>query len=114
MLKKALKRRDYHIEVEVKEVKNSGLNAQLVANELAHRIANRENYRNLQRQAVKNAIRLGAKGIKITVAGRLNGADIARKEHIHEGKIPLSTLRADIDYGFCESLTTYGQIGVKV
>ena len=105
ILKKALKAR---------EVKIPGLNAQLVANDLAYGIANRESYRKLQRQGVKSAMRLGAKGIKITVSGRLNGANISRKEHISEGKIPLSTLRADIDYGFAESLTNYGQIGIKV
>ena len=66
------------------------------------------------KQAISRAMRLGAKGIKVMVAGRLNGAEIARSEHYHEGTIPLQTLRADIDYGFWEASTTYGKIGVKV
>lgn len=101
------------IKVEIKEIKNPGLNAQLVANDIAKRINLRESYRNLQREAIKNAIRLGAKGIKVSVAGRLNGADIARKSHLSQGKIPLSTLKADIDYGFAESPTKYGRVSVK-
>jgi len=66
------------------------------------------------KQAIQRAMRLGAKGIKVSISGRLNGADIARSESYHEGTIPLHTLRADIDYGFAEAKTTYGRIGVKV
>jgi small subunit ribosomal protein S3 len=66
------------------------------------------------KQSIQRAMRMGAKGIKVTVSGRLNGADIARSESYHEGTIPLHTLRADIDYGFAEAKTTYGQIGIKV
>ena len=113
-LKRALKRRDYVIKIKVVEIKNPALNAQLVANETAYKIANKENYRQIQKAVVKSAIRLGAKGVKIAVSGRLNGADIARREYISQGKIPLSTLKANIDYGFAESKTSYGQIGIKV
>lgn len=114
LLKKALKNRKYIIKIKVIEIRNSALNAQLVANDVAQKIANKQNYRQIQKQAIRSAVRLGAKGIKVSVAGRLNGAEIARREYLSEGKIPLSTLNANIDYGFSESKTNYGQIGVKV
>lgn len=113
-LKRALKKRHYIIYIKVIEIKNPSLNAQLIANDVAQKIANKENYRNVQKQVMKSANRLGIKGIKIAVAGRLNGADIARREYLSQGKIPLSTLSANIAYGFKESKTNYGQIGVKV
>ncbi len=114
ILKKVLKKRFCKIRIKVNEVKNPHLNAQLIANDIAYKIVNRENYRVVQKQAIKGAIRSGARGIKVAIAGRLNGADIARREYLSEGKIPLSTLSANIDYGAAQSLTGYGQVGVKV
>lgn len=113
-LKRALKKRNYTIKIKVIEIRNSSLNAQLIANDVAQKIANKDNYRALQKQVIKNATRLGVRGIKVSVSGRLNGADIARREYLSQGKIPLSTLKANIEYGFAESKTSYGQIGVKV
>ena len=97
--------------VEEKRVdQNSTLVAQRIAGDLERRIA----FRRATRQAIDRTMKAGAKGIKVSVSGRLNGAEIARTEHYHEGTIPLQTLRADIDYGFAEAATTYGRIGVKV
>ena len=96
------------------EVKSPDLNAQMVAENVAAQLERRIAFRRAMKQSIQRAMRLGAKGIKIQVSGRLNGADIARSEHYHEGTIPLQTLRADIDYGFAEAATTYGKIGVKV
>ena len=89
-------------------------NAQLVAENIAAQLERRVAFRRAMKMAIRNTMRLGAKGIKITCSGRLGGAEIARAEHYHEGTIPLQTLRADIDYGFWEANTTYGKIGVKV
>ena len=89
-------------------------NAQLVAESIASQLEKRIAFRRAMKQAIGRTMRLGAKGIKITVSGRLGGAEIARSEHYHEGTIPLQTIRADIDYGFYEANTTYGKIGVKV
>ena len=89
---------------------NATLVAQRIASDLERRIA----FRRATRQAIDRTMKAGAKGIKVSVSGRLNGAEIARTEHYHEGTIPLQTLRADIDYGFAEAATTYGRIGVKV
>jgi ribosomal protein S3, bacterial type len=96
------------------EVKSPDLNAQMVAENVAAQLERRIAFRRAMKQSIQRAMRLGAKGIKIQISGRLNGADIARTEHYHEGTIPLQTLRADIDYGFAEAATTYGIIGVKV
>ena len=96
------------------EIKNPDTNAQLVAESIAEQLEKRISFRRAMKQAMGRAMRMGAKGIKIAVSGRLGGAEIARTEHYHEGMIPLQTLRADIDYGFAEAKTTYGRIGVKV
>ena len=96
------------------EVKQPDKNAQLVAESIAAQLERRTSFRRAMKQAIGRSMRLGVKGIKTAVAGRLGGAEIARSEHYHEGTIPLQTLRADIDYGFAEAATTYGRIGVKV
>lgn len=102
------------VSVNVAEVKNPDLNAQLVAESISEQLEKRVAFRRAMKQAIGRTMRLGAKGIKISVSGRLGGAEIARSEHYHEGTIPLQTIRADIDYGFWEANTTYGKIGVKV
>ena len=102
------------VSIDIVEVKSPDLNAQLVAESIASQLERRISFRRALKQAIARAMKLGAKGIKANVAGRLGGADIARTEHYHEGTIPLQTLRADIDYGFAEAKTTYGRIGVKV
>ena len=101
------------VAVNVAEVKQPDLDAQLVAESIAAQLEKRIAFRRAMKQAIGRTMRLGAKGIKITLSGRLGGAEIARSEHYHEGTIPLQTLRADIDYGFAEADTTYGKIGVK-
>jgi small subunit ribosomal protein S3 len=98
----------------VQEVRQPELDAQLVAENIAQQLEKRIMFRRAMKRAVTNAMRLRALGIKIMVAGRLNGAEIARTEWYREGRVPLHTLRADIDYGFAEAFTTYGAIGVKV
>ncbi|OGI62348.1 MAG: 30S ribosomal protein S3 [Candidatus Muproteobacteria bacterium RBG_16_60_9] len=98
----------------VQEVRQPELDAQLVAENVAQQLEKRIMFRRAMKRTVTNAMRLRALGIKIMVAGRLNGAEIARTEWYREGRVPLHTLRADIDYGFAEASTTYGQIGVKV
>lgn len=98
----------------VQEVRQPELDAQLVAENIAQQLEKRIMFRRAMKRAVTNAMRLRALGIKIMVAGRLNGAEIARTEWYREGRVPLHTLRADIDYGFAEASTTYGQIGVKI
>ena len=100
--------------INVVEVKQPDKNAQLVAESIAAQLVNRVSFRRAMKQAIGRAMKFGAKGIKVMVAGRLGGAEIARSEHYHEGTIPLQTIRADIDYGFAEADTTYGKIGVKV
>ena len=102
------------VALNIVEIKNPDMNAQLVAESIASQLEKRISFRRAMKQAMGRAMRMGAKGIKITVSGRLGGAEIARSEHYHEGTIPLQTLRADIDYGFAEAKTTYGRIGVKV
>ena len=102
------------VALNVVEVKQPDLNSQLVAENISSQLENRVAFRRAMKMAIRNTMRLGAKGIKITCSGRLGGAEIARAEHYHEGTIPLQTLRADIDYGFWEANTTYGKIGVKV
>jgi small subunit ribosomal protein S3 len=101
-----------HISIE--EIRKPELDAQLVAESVAQQLERRIMFRRAMKRAVTNAMRLGAQGVKINVAGRLNGAEIARSEWYREGRVPLHTLRADIDYGFAEAKTTYGVIGVKV
>jgi small subunit ribosomal protein S3 len=100
--------------INIVEVRSPDLNAQLVAENIAAQLEKRISFRRALKQAMGRAMRLGARGIKTAVSGRLGGAEIARTEHYHEGTIPLQTLRADIDYGFAEAATTYGRIGVKV
>ena len=102
------------VNINVVEVKQPDLNAQLVAENIASQLENRVSYRRAMKMALRNTMRLGAKGIKISCSGRLAGAEIAKTEHYHEGTIPLQTIRADIEYGFWEADTTYGKIGVKV
>ena len=98
----------------VQEIKNPELDAQLVAENMALQLERKVSFRRAIKKAVTTSMRLGAKGIRISVAGRLAGAEIARNEGYREGRVPLHTLRADIDYGFAESNTTFGKIGVKV
>lgn len=102
------------IVVSIFEIKNPDLVAKLVAENIAKQIENRGSYKMAQKRAIRNTMKAGAKGIKTAVSGRLNGADIARSEGMHEGTIPLHTLRADIDYGTAEADTTFGKIGIKV
>ena len=100
--------------INVAEVRKPELDAQLVAESIAQQLERRIMFRRAMKRSVGNAMRLGALGIKVNVGGRLNGAEIARSEWYREGRVPLHTLRADIDYGTAEALTTYGIIGVKV
>ena len=102
------------VSVNVVEVKPIDLCAQLVAENIASQLEHRVSFRRAMKQSIGRTMRMGAKGIKVTVSGRLGGAEIARVEHYHDGTIPLQTIRADIDYGFWEANTTYGKIGVKV
>lgn len=102
------------VQLNVEEIRKPELDAQLVAESVAQQLEKRIMYRRAMKRAVTNTMRLGAEGIKINVAGRLNGAEIARSEWYREGRVPLHTLRADIDYGFAEAKTTYGVIGIKV
>ena len=103
-----------HVHINIEEVRKPELDAQLVAESVAQQLERRIMFRRAMKRAVQNTMRLGAQGVKINVAGRLNGAEIARTEWYREGRVPLHTLRADIDYGFAEASTTYGIIGVKV
>ena len=100
--------------INIVEIKSPDTNAQLVAENIAIQLEKRISFRRAMKLAIGRAMRLGVKGIKTQVSGRLGGAEIARSEQYHEGTIPLQTLRADIDYGFAEADTTYGKIGVKV
>jgi len=102
------------VHVNIEEIRKPELDALLVAESVAQQLEKRIMFRRAMKRAVGNAMRLGAQGIKINVAGRLNGAEIARSEWYREGRVPLHTLRADIDYGVAEAKTTYGVIGVKV
>ena len=100
--------------INVEEIKRPEIEAQLVADNIAAQLAQRISFRRAMKRAVQSAMRMGAEGIKVKCGGRLGGAEIARVEGYHEGRVPLHTLRADIDYGFSEARTTYGIIGVKV
>ena len=102
------------VALNIVEVKSPDMNAQLVAENIAQQLEKRIGFRRAMKNAMGRAMRMGARGIKTCVSGRLGGAEIARTEHYHDGTIPLQTLRADIDYGFAEAATTYGRIGVKV
>jgi len=102
------------VKINIEEIRKPELDAALVAESVAQQLERRVMFRRAMRRAVQNAMRLGAEGIKINVSGRLNGAEIARNEWYREGRVPLHTLRADIDYGFAEALTTYGILGIKV
>jgi SSU ribosomal protein S3P len=102
------------VAVNIVEIKKPELDAQLVAENVAAQLEKRTSFRRAMKQTVQRSIRQGAQGIKIQCGGRLGGAEIARSEWYHEGKVPLHTLRADIDYGFAEANTTYGKIGIKV
>jgi small subunit ribosomal protein S3 len=102
------------VHISIEEIRKPELDAQLVAEGVAQQLERRIMFRRAMKRAVQNAMRLGAEGVRVNVAGRLNGAEIARSEWYREGRVPLHTLRADIDYGFAEARTTYGVIGVKV
>jgi len=113
-------RRDLHdmtgktVHVNILEIKRPELDATLVAQSIAEQLANRVSFRRAMKRAITSAMRSGAVGIKVKSGGRLGGAEMARVEGYSEGRVPLHTLRADIDYGFCEANTTFGKIGVKV
>ena len=100
--------------INVEEIKRPELSAQLVANNVAHQLTQRVSFRRALKRAVQNSMRMGAQGIKIRAGGRLGGAEIARVEGYHEGRVPLHTIRADVDYATATAKTTYGTIGVKV
>jgi len=102
------------VRINIAEIRKPELDAKLVAEGVAQQLERRVMFRRAMKRAVTNTMRLGAGGIKIKVSGRLNGAEIARSEWYHEGRVPLHTFRADIDYGLAEAMTTYGVIGVKV
>lgn len=102
-----------NVKINIEEIRKPEIDAQLVAESVAQQLERRIMFRRAMKRAVSNAMRLGALGIKINVGGRLNGAEIARSEWYREGRVPLHTLRADIDYGTAEALTTYGIIGIK-
>jgi small subunit ribosomal protein S3 len=102
------------VQLNIAEVKSPELTAQLVAENVAFQLERRTSYRRAMKQAIQRAMKFGAQGVKVHCSGRLMGAEIARSEQYSEGKVPLHTLRADIDYGFAEANTTYGKIGVKV
>ena len=115
ILRKELeKMTDKKVIIKIAEIKKPELDAQLVAEGIAAQLVKRIAFRRAMKQSVNRTMRLGAQGVKISCAGRLGGAEIARTEWYSEGKVPLHTLRADIDYGFAEANTTYGKIGVKV
>jgi small subunit ribosomal protein S3 len=102
------------IGINVEEIKRPELDAQLVADNVAHQLTQRVSFRRAMKRAVQSAMRMGAQGIKIRASGRLGGAEIARTEGYHEGRVPLHTLRADVDYSTSTAKTTFGAIGVKV
>ncbi|PLY16975.1 MAG: 30S ribosomal protein S3 [Sedimenticola sp.] len=108
------KRMGIPVHISVEEIRKPELDAQLVAEGITQQLERRVMFRRAMKRSVQTAMRLGAEGIKVNIAGRLNGAEIARSEWYREGRVPLHTLRADIDYGFAEAKTTYGIIGVKV
>jgi small subunit ribosomal protein S3 len=105
---------DHEVLIDIQEVRKPEIDAQLVAENVALQIVRRVAFRRAMKRAVSSAVRFGAQGIKIACGGRLGGAEMARREWYREGRVPLHTLRADIDYGFAEAKTTYGIIGIKV
>ena len=105
---------EYEIHIDIYEVRKPEMDAQLIAESVASQIERRVYFRRAMKKAVSSALRLGAKGVKVSCSGRLGGAEIARSEWYREGRVPLHTLRADIDYGLAEAKTTYGVVGVKV
>ena len=114
-LKKELKKlMAYDIQINVAEIKRPGLKAELVGQNVAQQLEKKVNYRRAIKKAIQSTMSMGAEGIRVCISGRLNGTDIARSETFREGRVPLHTLRADIDYALVEALTTYGIIGVKV
>ena len=115
-MKKSLAKivKNKHVAINIMEVKKPDCDAQLIAESIAGQLEKRASFRRTMKQAISKAMRLGVKGVKVMVSGRLDGAEIARSEQYHEGSIPLQTLRADIEYGFAEALTTFGIIGIKV
>ena len=114
MRKELTKLAGHPVQVAIEEVRKPEIDAQLVSENIAQQLEKRIMFRRAMKRAVQNAMRLGALGVKVMVAGRLNGGEIARTEWYREGRVPLHTLRADIDYGTAEAMTTYGKIGVKV
>ena len=114
MKKELAKLVDENVQISIVDVKKPDLCAQIVADSIAVQLENRASFRMVQKRAIRNAMKAGAKGIKTLVSGRLGGADMARGEGYTEGTIPLHTLRADIDYGTSEADTTFGKLGVKV
>ena len=100
--------------IDIQEVRKAEVDAQLVAESVALQLVRRMAFRRVMKKAVSSAMRLGAQGIKITCSGRLGGAEMARREWFREGRVPLHTIRADIDYGFAEAFTTYGVVGIQV
>ena len=102
-----------NVKINIEEIRKPEIDSQLVAESIAQQLERRIMFRRAMKRAVSNAMRLGALGVKVNVAGRLNGAEIARSEWYREGRVPLHTLRANIDYGFAEAKTTYGIIGIK-
>jgi small subunit ribosomal protein S3 len=102
------------VKVNIEEIRKPELDAKLVAESIAQQLERRVMFRRAMKRSIQNTMRMGAQGIKIKIAGRLNGAEIARSEMYHEGRVPLHTLRANIDYGTHEALTTYGILGIKV
>lgn len=102
------------VSIDIEEIKNPGLDAQLVAQNIAFQIEKRVAFRRAVKRAIEQSMLAGAKGVKVMCSGRLNGAEMSRTETYRQGKIPLQTFRADIDYGFTEAFTTYGLIGIKV
>ena len=114
-LKKELKKlMTYDVQINVAEIKRPGLKAELVGQNIAQQLEKKVNYRRAIKKSIQSTISMGAEGIRVCISGRLNGTDIARSETFREGRVPLHTLRADIDYALVEALTTYGIIGVKV
>ena len=114
-LKKELEKKiDREIIIDIQEVRKPEVDAQLVAENLAMQLVRRISFRRAMKKSVSSALRFGALGIKIACSGRLGGAEMARREWYRKGRVPLHTIRADIDYGFAEAFTTYGVIGVKV
>jgi len=112
--KEIVKLTNENVQISIADIKKPDLDATLVAKSIAEQIENRASFRMAQKKAIRNVMKAGAKGVKTSVSGRLNGADIARSEGYSEGTIPLHTLRADVDYATAEADTTFGKIGVKV